>query len=94
MSRVTWDLIKHSKRFYVNTRRRAERALVLSVMINIALGIIICYVYLNLPEPDYYATSGITPPIKLTSMAEKNYTSVPLLAEDAETDNENKVIPQ
>lgn len=94
MSRETWSLIKQSKRFYVNTYRRAGSALFVSVAINLFLGFAVYYIYFNRPEPDFYATSGITPPIMLTAMDAANETSVALLAPDPDDESDIKVIPQ
>lgn len=94
MSRETWNLIKQTKQFYVNTYRKIGSALILSVFINIALGLGIYHVYFSQPGHDFYATSGITPPVKLTYMDEPNNSSMPLLANDSEAENEIKVIPQ
>ena len=94
MSRETWNLIKNSKRFYVNTYRRSGTALIFSILLNIFLVVVIGYIYFNEPEPDFYATSGITPPVKMTSLDEPNYTSVPLLADEPESEDETRVIPQ
>ncbi|WP_133128942.1 type IVB secretion system protein IcmM/DotJ [Legionella nagasakiensis] len=92
MSRVAWDLIKNSKHFYVDTYRKAITFLLFSTVLNVFLGMGIYYAYFNLPEPDFYATSGVTPPVMLTSLDEPNYTSVPLLASEAGSNN-NKVMP-
>ena len=94
MSRETWRLIKESKRFYVNTYRRTGSALIVSVISNISLGLLIGYVYFNRPPHDFYATNGVTSPVMLTSMDIPNNTSVALLANDPENDNDLKVIPQ
>jgi intracellular multiplication protein IcmM len=94
MSRETWSLIKQSKRFYVNTFRRAGSALLLSVIINLGLGVAIYYVYFAQPPNDFYATNGVTSPELLTSMDIPNNTSVPMLASDPDVDNTIKVIPQ
>ena len=94
MSRETWTLIKNSKRFYVSTFRRAGSALFVSVVINFTLGLAIYYTYITQPGHDFYATSGITPPVELTSMDTPNNTSVALLADDDESVNDIKVIPQ
>lgn len=94
MSRETWRLIKQSKRFYVNTYRRAGSALVFSMLVNLLLGIGIYHSYFNRAAHDFYATSGITPPVELVAMNEPNQTSVPLLADEPENNNDNKVIPQ
>ncbi len=94
MSRETWGLIKRSKRFYVNTFRRAGSALFLSVASNLILGFAIYYVYFNRSGHDFYATNGVTSPVMLTPMDVPNNTSVALLASDPENDFEIKVIPQ
>ncbi len=94
MSRETWNLIKQSKRFYVNTFRKTGSVLLISVTMNLALGFAIYYSYFNRPEHDFYATSGITPPVMLTPMDAPNDTSVALLAADPIDDNDTKVIPQ
>ena len=94
MSRETWSLIKQSKRFYISTFRGVGSALFVSVLINLSLGLTVYYVYSNRPEPAFYATSGITPPIMLTPMDSPNNTSVALLAADPDDENDIKVIPQ
>ena len=94
MSQETWNLIKQSKRFYVSTYRRMGTVLVISVVTNLALGCGIYYTYFNLPEPEFYATSGIAPPVLLTAMDIPNNTSVALLAPDPDVVNDVKKIPQ
>lgn len=94
MSRGAWLLIKQSKRFYVNTYRRAGSALLLSVVFNLLLGFALYYLYFSQPEHDFYATSGVTPPVQLTPMDSPNNTSVPLLPTETESDNNTKVIPE
>ena len=94
MSRETWALLKKSKRFYVNTFRRAGSTLLVSVICNLCLGLLLHYVYFHQPGHDFYATNGVTPPVMLTSMDVPNDTSVALLANDPENDNDIKVIPQ
>lgn len=94
MSRETWNTIKHSKRFYVDTYRKASGALVISMLLNLLMGIAIHYMYFHQPEHDFYATNGVTPPVQLTYMDEPNNTSVPLLGNDSDEQNEYKVIPQ
>ena len=94
MSREAWSIVKQSKRFYVNTYRKAGTVLLGSVIVNLVLGSAIYYNYINRPQHDFYATSGITPPVKLTYMDEANMTSLPLLASDPGDNDENKVIPK
>lgn len=81
----------NSKGFYVVGLRRANRALLFSISTNIFLIIAVFIVFLIKKEPDYYATSGETPPIKLTSLAEPNYTSNALLGNEDNENNEDNV---
>ena len=94
MSRETWALIKHSKRFYIQTYRRAGTALFVSAIINLCLGGAIYYAYFSEPGHDFYATNGITKPEQLTPMDSPNNTSVALLANDDNDNDDVKVIPQ
>jgi intracellular multiplication protein IcmM len=94
MSRETWNLIKNSKRFYVSGFRATGSVLVLSMIMNLFLGLAVYYTYFNLPDNDCYVTDGVNAPVLLTPMDEPNYTSVPLLANDPQTDDENREIPQ
>jgi intracellular multiplication protein IcmM len=94
MSRETWRLIKQSKRFYVNTFRMSGNALFFSMIINLILGLAIYYLYFNQPEHDFYSTNGVTAPIMLTPLDAPNDTSVALLPDDPENDDDNKVIPE
>ena len=93
MSRAIWQRIRNSKRFYVRTYRKAGSILLFSVIINVMLGICVAYVYLNIPERDYYATYGEIPPIKLFAMNSPNLSSTPLLPDDRQYDNDSRKIP-
>lgn len=94
MSRYTWSLLKQSKNFHVNIYRRGLTALIISMILSCAMGCGIFYLYLREPEPDFYATSGITPPIKLNPLPEANNLSEALLPPDPQAENEEKKIPQ
>ncbi len=94
MSKESWSLIKNSKRFYVRAFRWTASLVVLSVFINLLLGMAVYYLYFNQPENDFYVTDGVTPPALLTPMDEANETNVPLLADDPATDDETRAIPQ
>ena len=93
VSRGTWAKIRQSNRFYVDTYRRAVAVLIFSVALSIALCVAIYYVYFGQSGHDFYATNGETPPIPLTAMDERNYTSNPLLANDVEQDINTKAMP-
>ena len=94
MSRETWNTIKRSKFFYVRTYRAAGTLLIVSLALNLLMGLIIYYLYFHQPARDFYATSGITSPIKLNPMDEPNNSETPLLAPDPINDDTVKVIPQ
>jgi len=94
MTQESWDLIKNSKGFNITNYRRAGRILIISMGINLSLGVAIYYSYLSRPEHDFYATNGETPPVMLTALAAKNNTSVALLDADPENENEIKLIPK
>ncbi|KTC91032.1 type IVB secretion system protein IcmM/DotJ [Fluoribacter dumoffii] len=94
MSRETWELIKSSKNFYVNSYRRGLIALIISLLLNCILGFFIVYVHLTEPERDFYATSGIAPPIQLQPLSAPNYSSNALLPPDPPAESEDKLIPQ
>jgi intracellular multiplication protein IcmM len=94
LSRGTWNTIRSSKRFYVDTFRWAGRALLISISLSIVLSIAVLYVYYSRPEHDFYSTNGETPPVPLTSMDEPNGSEYPLLANDQSVDNATKEIPR
>lgn len=94
MNRESWDLIKNSKIFNVSVYRRGLTAVIISLTLSCILGILLFYIYISEPERDYYATNGVTPPVKLTSMGTPNMSSRALLDPDPPTDLAEKLIPQ
>ncbi|AWN75381.1 TPA: type IVB secretion system protein IcmM/DotJ [Legionella anisa] len=95
MSREAWEVIKSNKNFYVNSYRRGIIALIISLLINCIFGLLIAYIHLTEPERDYYATSGIAPPIQLQPLLAPNYSSNALLPPDPPAEaEEDKLIPQ
>lgn len=94
MSRSRWNTIKQSKMFFIATFRKGATALLVSLIINCLLVMGIYYLYINRPEPDYYATNGITPPVQLRSMLTRNYSSTALLPPDPGEVEGNKPIPE
>jgi len=82
MRRAVWRVIRNSKRFYVATFRFAGRALIFSLVINVALGLGIWQAYFNTPERHFYVTNGIVPPTEVIPVDVPNESSVPLLAND------------
>ena len=94
MGRENWNKVKNSKFFYVRTYRFAGQCLMISLGINLVFGLLVYYIYLSRPEPNYYATSGITPPVELRSLDEPNKGATALLPPDPVDINNEKVIPQ
>lgn len=94
MSRGTWTKIRQSNRFYIDTYRRGTTALLVSITLNVFLGMAVYHSYFNQPEPDFYATDGVTPPVLLTSMDQPNNSSNALLANDQNDYDNTKAVPQ
>ena len=94
MSRGTWELLKKSKSFYIRTYRLAGTWALVSMLLNFMLLLAISYVHFTEPERNYYATSGITPPVQLTAFKTPNYSNTPLLEPDPVNDDETRIIPQ
>ncbi len=95
MSSNTWALIKSHKNFHVHIYRRGLAILLCSAALNCILGVALFYVYISEPEPDYYATSGITPPVALNALLEPNWSAQALLEPDPPDSDDNlRAIPQ
>ncbi len=94
MSLESWSLIKQNKKFNVNIYRRGLVALIISLILSGLMAGYIFYIYLHLPENDYYATSGIVAPVMIKSMSTPNESSEPLVDPDPPTDDVLRVIPQ
>lgn len=94
MSRGVWNTIKGSKSFYVIVYRRAGTMIVVSLIISFLLLSAIIYRFFHLPTTDFYATSGVVPPVQLTPRDTPNYTAQALLPPDPVNEEGNKAIPQ
>ena len=94
MNRETWLLIRRNKNFNVRVFRLGLGLLLASLTLSSLQLVGIFYVYVNLPEPDYYATNGETPPQQLQALATANKGSEALLGPDPVIVNREKVIPQ
>ncbi|MBA4695844.1 MAG: phosphoesterase [Legionella sp.] len=94
MSRSKWEIVKHSKAFYVRNYRNSLNALMFSLTINLLLCGAICYMHFNEPLPLFFATSGIVPPVLLPSLDAPNNSSTPLLQDESLTDDEKKITLQ
>ncbi len=94
MSREAWALIQQNKNFNVHIFRRGLTALIVSLGLSCIIVLLMFYTYLREPEPDYYATDGITPPIQLQPLLDANNSSTWLLPPDPPNDDSVRVIPQ
>ncbi len=94
MSRANWAKIRQSVGFYRNTYRLGSTILLASVLVNVFLGIAIYHECANQPEHDFYATDGVTPPVKLTAMNHENNSSSALLADEQNNNDNSKAMPQ
>lgn len=94
MSKQTLRAIRQRKGFYRNSYRRAVVMMIFSLLLNIGLIGGIYYKLVTMPERDFYATSGIKPPIELKAMATPNYSSKYLLAPAPVDSEESKPIPK
>lgn len=93
MTARTWNVIKHSKNFYVKSYRAVETVILISIILNLGLGLGVYKAYAMRTEPDYYSTFGETPPAPLVAMDAPNYSSVPLLPDDNYSDSVDRTIP-
>lgn len=94
MGRGDWKLVQDSKSFYVRSYRRVSFMVFVSLLLNLLLGCGIYYSYFNQPARQYYATSGVTPPVRLAPRDAPNYSAQALLPPDPVNVEEAKVIPQ
>lgn len=94
MSRENWALIKRGKNFNVNIYRRGLTVLNIFLVLSGVMSGILFYLYLHQPERNYYATSGVVPPVMLQALSEPNRLGVALLEPDPPDDNTPRVIPE
>lgn len=94
MSRGNWSRIKQSKYFYVIVYRKLLSVIIISIAFNVILCTAIMFTYFNRPIREYYATSGITPPIQLKGLQQPNYLSEALLTPDVKSDDDYRAIPE
>lgn len=78
----------------MDTYRRVSTAVLVSIFLNVCLGVAIYYVYSGQPAPDFYATDGVTPPVPLVAMDQPNESLTPLLANDQNDSDSIKTTPQ
>lgn len=93
MSRESWNRIKQSKFFYIRNYRALLTLMLASLVLNVILCLLFFYAYINRPPIDFYATSGIAPPIELTPLDAPNTSDSALLPPDPTDEDINRVIP-
>ena len=94
MSHDAWVAIKQAKGFYVKTYRKVKTILFYSLGCNVILILGIFYVHTHHPPRDFYASSGVTAPVKLQPLLAPNKSSTPLLPESpVDLGDEFKPIP-
>lgn len=93
MTRATWRTIIASRYFYIQTYRRLLYVLILSILLNLMLGFLIIYVYLNRAAPTYYASNGMTGPMILKPLQAPNNSSTPLLESEPQSSGAVKQVP-
>lgn len=73
------EKVKARKNFYRDYYRRACTALWFSLFVIAALSLIVMYLVISQPTPDFYATSSDGKLVMLTPMESPNYSSTPLI---------------
>lgn len=94
MGRGVWQSVQNSKSFYIRSYRRVTMMAMISLLLNLILGCGIYYAYFNQPLRQYYATNGVTPPVRLTPIDAPNESAEALLPPDPGNVEQAKVIPQ
>lgn len=71
--------IKSQKYFYRDNYYRACNALWGAIIVILVLAVVITYLYVRRPLPDFYATSMNGTLTRIISMAAPNYSHTPLI---------------
>lgn len=79
-------LAKTNKTFVRNSFRKVIVLLFFSLVLNALFAFGIYNKFINRETPPFYATNGITPPIELNPLSHPNYSSKPLLEDQAQVD--------
>jgi intracellular multiplication protein IcmM len=93
MTRQVRENIKQSRYFFVRSYRWVIRLLLISLVVNMGLSLSIYYAYYRLPDRQYYATSGVEPPIELNALLSANESDQALLLPDPIEDDDTRDIP-
>lgn len=79
MGREAWEHIRSHKNFYRDNFRRGCNALTVALLIILGLAIVIFYIYITRPEPEFYATSSNGNIAPVTPLNHPNYSHEPLI---------------
>lgn len=94
MGKAAWNVIRQGKFFYVGLYRKILFLLGISLVLNLLLCVGVYYFYFHQPLPEFYASNGVTQPIKLTPRFSPNYSSEALLPPEPRPDESAKVTLQ
>jgi len=79
MSNDLIELVKSRKSFYRDHYHSISTLLILVLVLLVICNLLIVYVYIQRPLPDFYATSMDGKLIQLTPLDTPNYSSQPLI---------------
>ena len=91
MGKAVWSTIRKSKFFYAVLYRRMLIMLWISLLINIAISLGVYYFYFQRPPHTFYASNGVTQPIKLMPRLSPNYSAEAILPPEPQPDVPAKV---
>lgn len=91
MGKTVWSNVRQSKFFYAVLYRRMLMMLWVSLVLNIALSLGVYYFYFQRPPHTFYASNGVTQPIKLTPRMSPNYSTEAILPPEPKPDEPAKV---
>lgn len=92
MRRLSLDERQQKKGYYRNMYRFAVKLNYYSLLLMSLLIMWLMYLYWARPEPDYYATNGLSAIQALTFLDSANYSSQPLLPPDRPSEMAAKVV--
>ena len=85
---------KGRRGFYSRGFQKAVSVLLGSVILNLVLSAAIHSRLVKIPQPDFYATDGVSALVSLTPLNVPNRSSIPLLPDDLPEEISLKDLPQ
>lgn len=86
MGKAAWSETRGSKFFYVQLYRKTLLVLWVSLSMNILFALGVYYFYFKRPAVEFYASNGVTQPVKLTARATPNPARESLLPSEPPAD--------